>query len=360
MDDYDDFRSRKRRRGGVGGKLILIGVIIVIVLATVFYYYFSGGPINITAPTTLTVNSNGAVFAIAGKSYVATLAGYNNNTKTAYVYVSEVPVFLGPVLNVTLHQNSTVKVNYDSQYSIMQMTFISGGKSSAQVLVAPLAASLQVDPDYQYIGHPNVTLPGLKITVTTTVRSGTSNVPTTTVGSGSVSSTIPTTTATTTVAPTTTTISAVNSTQTAINTALANDPSYGLMLNYTTLYVATLGCTQSVYRNSYFESRGSIPSGPVDYYNVSYETPYGMVQKMVSTGGGNYNVKFLAQVDDPQFNNSAALTISLTVNPSGSRTIAVVNSNVFGGIFTGATYSDLSSEYTQTQSVGNACAALVG
>ena len=63
---------------------------------------------------------------------------------------------------------------------------------------------------------------------------------------------------------------------------------------------------------------------------------------------------------DPQFNNSAALTISLTVKPSGAVTVATVNSNKFGGIFSGETYSNLVSQYGTTKSVNNACAALIG
>lgn len=358
MDDYDQMRPQKRRKGGIGGKLVMVAIVVIIIIAIGFYYYFSGGPISISGPTSVTVNSNGAVFSIAGKSYVATLAGYNNDTKTAYLYVSEVPVFLGPVLNVTLHQNNTVKINYNTAYAVMQMTLISGSRNSEEVQIAPLAASLAVQPDYQYIGHPTVPVSNLKITVTTTapttttVASGSGSSSTTTVAAGTTSS------STTTAA--TTTIQAANGTQIAINTALKSDENYALMLNFTALYNATSGCTANQYSNSYFELHASLPTGPLDYYNMSYETPYGMVQKTVSKGGGNYNVEFLPQVDDPQFNSTVALTIALTVKPSGTTTIAVVNSDTYGGIFAGATYSDLASEYTATKSVGNACAALVG
>ncbi len=353
MDDYGRKGRHRRGRAGIGGKLLLVGIVIVIILIAGFAYYFMGGPINIGGPTTVALSGRGSELSISGKSYVATLEGYNNDTQTAYVYVTSVPVFLGPILNVTLHQNSTVKVNYNSQFAIMQMRLVSAGRGSAEVQISPLAASLQVDPDYQYIGHPSVSLPGLHINVTTTVPAAS----TTTVAATSNG---PSVTTTVMAATTTTTISAANSTQLAINAALASDPSYALMLNYSSIYSAVSGCTPTLYSNSYFERFAALPTGQVDYYNMSYETPTGLAQKTVSQGGGRYNVEFLALVNDPQFNGTAALTISLTVAQSGSSTVATVNSNQFGGIFAGATYSSLLSEYTQTRLVNNACAALVG
>jgi hypothetical protein len=354
MDEYGRMGSHKHRKAKPKHKLLMVAAVIVIILIAVFAYYFLGGPINVSGPTTLAIGGKGTVFSMAGKSYVATLEGFNSNTRTAYVYVSAVPVFLGPLLNVTLHQNSTVKVNYDSQYAIMQMELVSGNGNSASVQVAPLAASLQIDPDYQYIGHPNASMPGLQVTVTTTT-----NTTTTSVAGGSTSS--GSTAPTTSVKATTTVAQATNYTASAIETAVKTDRNYGLMLNFTTLYDQTVNCDPHTYNLSYFDASGTLPVPPSDYKNVSYETPYGMVQKIVSTGGNGYSLEFLPLVQDPAFNGTVALAIGVTVtSPGSSSAIGVVSSDRYGGIFLNETYSVLSSQYAQTKAVGNACGALVG
>jgi hypothetical protein len=350
MDEYGRMEPHRHRKAGMTGKLAMIGVVIAIILVAGFAYYFLGGPININGPTKLTVNGQGTVFSLGGKSYVATLASYDNNTQTAYVYMSAVPVFLGPLLNVTLHPNSTVKVNYGGQYAIMQVTLISGSKGSAQIQIDPLPLSLQVSPDYQYIGHPNITLPGLQITVTTTVAA------TTTVSGGSGN-----TVTTSSTVGSTTTAQQVNYTQLAIKAAVKDDENYALMLNFSTLYNATPSCTSLVYNNSYFTQFHAAPQVPLDYANVSLETPYALTQQIVSTGGNSYLVEFIPSVSDPNFNGVAALSIGLTVASAGtSSALAIVETNTYGGIFQGLAYSDLSSLYQKSASINNACAAMVG
>ena len=358
MDEYGKMEPHKqRRKGGAKGKLILIGIVVVIILIAGFFYLFGGGPINITGPTKVTVTSDGTVFAIAGKSYVATLSAYNNNTQTAYVYVSEVPVFMGPILNITLHQNSTVKINYGTQYAMMQMELLSGSKESATLQMAPLLASLQVIPDTQYIGHPAVALPGLRITVTTTVPANTVGNSTNTIATTS------TIRATTTVAASsTTTIAATNYTARAITTAVKTDENYGLMLNYTTLYQSSVNCTPRQYNLTYFDQNGgAFPVSPVDYWNVTKETPYGMVNRTINLVGNKYAVEFLPLVQDQAFNGTVALQINVTVSSPGTSTaLGLVTANNYKGIFDGASFSVLSSTYQQSKTITNGCAALVG
>lgn len=346
MDEYGRMGPhRHHKRSRLKGRLVLAGVIIVVILVAGFAYYFLGGPVNVTGPTTLTVNSQGTVFAIAGKSYVASLAGYNSNTQTTYIYISSVPVLLGPILNVTLHQNSTVKVNYGGQYAIMQIAVLSASRNSAKIQVDPLPLSLQVSPDYQYIGHPSVQLPGLQASASTTTA------PTTTVSSGGGSSTT---------APTTT-VQATNYTQSAMNIALKGDQNYALMLNLSDLYGQTPNCSSHTYNTTYTNKQGSAPVPPADYRNVSYETPYGMVQKTIAKGGTTYALEFKPLVHDLAFNGTIALEIDLTVTGAGSSSaLAIVKSDSYGGIFGGLTYSDLSGTYTQFKAVNNACAAMVG
>lgn len=360
MDEYGKMQPRRHNRGGAKGKLLLVGVVIVIALIAGFIYLFGGGPINIGGPTTVSVNSAGTVIAIAGKSYSVTLGGYNNNTRTAYIYVSEVPVFMGPILNVSLPLNSTVKVNYNSQYAMVQMTLVSESKGLAAIRMAPLAASLQVMPDSQYIGHPAVALPGLQITVTT-INYTPANAPTTTVASGQNATT--TVKATTTVAASvTTTIKATNYTAQAIARAVKSDQNYGLMLNYTTLYQSSANCTPHSYNLTYFgQNGGAFPVPPVDFWNVTKETPYGMVNRTVMLVGNKYAVEFLPLVHDQAFNGTVSLQINVTVSsPGTSGALGLVTADNYKGIFQGASFSVLSSTYQQSKSINNGCGALVG
>lgn len=358
MDEYGRMPPHKHRRAGFSSKLLMIGIIILIIVIAVFAYYFLGGPVNVTGPTNLAISSQGTVFALSGKSYVATLSGYNNHTNASYIYISSVPVFLGPVLNVTLHQNTTVKVNYNGQYAIMQLQEISGNKNSVNVKITPLSASLQVSPDYQYIGHPTVQLPGLNINTTTvvsttTVPAGNSTTKTTT-GSTVASTSTAGSTASTTTSP------ATNYTLKAIQAAIKTDENYGLIQNFTKLYNETPGCTAPIYNQSYLQQQGSMPPPPASYSNVSYETPYGMTPKIVSASGNSYNVEFLPLVKDPSFNGTLALEITVAVSSPGTASaIGTVSSDKYSGIFQGFTYASLSGAYSQSKSVNNDCAALV-
>jgi hypothetical protein len=353
MDEYGKMGSHKHKKARLKGKLAMVGIAVIVILIAGFAYFYLGGPINVSGPTTLTVSSQGTVFALGGKSYVATLAGYSNTTKTAYIYLSSVPVFLGPDLNITLHNNASVKVNYVGQYAIMQMTFVSGNKNSAQVQVTPLALALQISPDYQYIGHPAVPLPGVTITVSTTIPGASTTVAaTTTVSSSGGSTTI----------PATTTVQAVNYTSQAIQTAIGADENYALLLNFTNIYDNSVNCTPHAYNLSYFEAFAEFPVPPADYNNVSIEVPYGMTQKIVNTVGNNYNYEFISLVKDPTFNGSKALTIGITVSSAGSSSaLAIVNSDNYSGIFKGATYSVLKSQYQQAEAASNPeCAVMIG
>ena len=139
------------------------------------------------------------------------------------------------------------------------------------------------------------------------------------------------------------------------------DLNYGLMLNFTALYNQTPSCTTSMYKLSYFDRFGSFPVPPMDYYNVSYETPYGMTHKTVSKGGNSYAVEFLPLVQDTAFNGTVALEIDVTVTSQGtSSAIGMVSADKYGGIFKGATYDTLSTQYSESKYVNNACAAMVG
>ncbi|MDE1865283.1 MAG: hypothetical protein KGH94_01430 [Candidatus Micrarchaeota archaeon] len=349
MDEYGRMVPHKHRRAKATHKLAMAGIVIVIILVAAFAYFFLGGPVNVSGPTKLSVSGQGTEFSLGGKSYVISLASYNGNTGTEYVYLSGVPVFLGPLLNVTLHQNSSVKVNYGGQYAIMQLALISGGASSAVVQVEPLSASLQVSPDYQYIGHQSVKLPGLQVTVTTTIAGSTTTVSSNSVSTSTVSST------------TTVQAQQTNYTRQAIYTSVQNDQNYALMLNFSTLYNETSGCTAPQYNSSYLSKFGNAPVPPEDYANVSRETPHAITEEIVRNSATSYNLEFLTQIGDPTYNGQPALVIGLSVtSPGTSSALAIVESDSYQGIFQGQTHSSLASLYQQSKSVGNACAALVG
>ena len=208
-----------------------------------------------------------------------------------------------------------------------------------------------MDPDYQYIGHPSVPLPGLNINTTTTVAGATTTV------SGSTNSTI----STATTSASTTTVQQTNYTKLAIQAAIKGDQNYALLLNFSTIYNATPNCTPQVYNNSYYNQFHTYPVVPLDFINVSIETPYAMTQRIVANSASSYTFEFVPSVTDPNFNGVPALTIGITVtSPGASSAVGIVETNSYGGIFQGASYSSLSSLYQKSAAINNACSAMVG
>lgn len=351
--DYDELRQRRKhgnRYNRHRNKLKIIAGVVVILIAVFLFYFFGASKINVGASYTGKLDSTGGVYIINGHDYVITMASYNKNLADGYIYLTESPVFLNPTLNVTLPLGQPVKVNYNSSYSTMQFILENATSTSLDLQIMPLSPSLQITPDSQFVKTASYSVIGGSGSTGTTGSTATTTIASTTTISGGSSSTSATTSSTTTVP-------ATNSTSEQISAILARDNYYGLMLNFSKLYQATASCTSSLYNQTFVDHNGYLPKGPPDYVNVSQLTPYNLSQKITYAGKGNYNDTFTTLAQSSQFNNIVALTITVNI----STNLAVSNKVNPNGVYQGLnSYSDLSTAYTETDSVGNACAALIG
>lgn len=320
-------------------RMIAAAAVVIIIIAIAYYAFFIyGGQAVVLAPATTNLTQSGEIFSINSAQYLISLSTVSLGSGKAYVHVSKLPVFVNPLLNVTLTLNNITKVNAGSTYADVGIQLLSASANSITIKVTPLSESLQIAPDSQYISVISGTLYNSGQSTSVQASTSTTIGATTTKGAGS--------TATTSSATTTVT---VNTTAVNINAALKQNQLYGLLLNFSVLYTNTSKCTASLYNSTYLNVHGSLPKGSVSFANVSPFVPYNLSRVTKSTNG-YYEAVFTAKTEDPSFNNSVAATI--TVNPT---TKATVNQSITG-VFQGLNYSQLSKNYVRALSVGGACA----
>lgn len=348
--------NSKVRRGSVMNKLklIVVGIIIVAILAWLIMYLFGGSSTVISSSYTATLTKQGSSFIIGGTQYVIALSSYSNSIDngSATIYISKSPLFINPMLGVLVNNKNATRVNYGSEYANMELELISANNIYAKLLITPLPQSLQVTPDYSMISYinnsyskaRNAILQSPSQAATTTVASASGSKPTTTIQSQT--SSIPQGTTSPQSSP-------QNSTEAAIKDALSHDPLYALALNFTGIYSNSTKCTPSLYNTTYINQNHSSPKGPSSYQNVSVSTPYALIYSQKYAGSGNYNIEYIALTRSSQLNNS--LTFKIVVNVSSQNVL----SDAISGIFSGASQSELSQALSQTESVGNDCAALI-
>jgi hypothetical protein len=334
------------RRAGSGlrawGALAIIIIIIVIALALV--YLFGGRAIAVNAPYIGRVTGHGALYSIEGGDYFISAAG-NYVGGDAYIHMTQLPFFLNSMLNITLVPNTLIKVNYAGSFASVGFKLIMANRTGETVEIDPLPPSLQVTPDSQDIRYVNYSLLG-SIAAPSSSGSPSGQV-------GSAPGTGSATSSSTSTVGTTTSVGAGNLTLQRIDSVLANDQFYPLMLDFNSLYSNSTGCTPSLYNATYIKHYSHAPSGTESYYNVSSVTPYALLER-ISGSGSSYTVEFVAMAKGAQFNNTAAMSIVVDTSTGA------IKSDTTEGIFAGETYSGLQGSYTQSASVGNACAALIG
>ncbi|MGD0728791.1 MAG: hypothetical protein ABR981_01825 [Candidatus Micrarchaeaceae archaeon] len=321
-------------------KPIIIGIIIVIIALIAVYFLFvvNVNESVINSATTVNVTQSGNLYSINSNQYYISLSSISLTSGKAYIHVSKFPIFVNPILNVSLTLNNITKINDGTNYANIAFQLQSLSPSSISVKITPTPTSLQIAPDTQDIRTLNGNLySGNQNSYTTTIPS------TTTIQGKSTTSTV---------GSSTTTI-AQNTTLANITAALKIDSYYPIMLNFSKLYANTTQCTPVMYNTSYIKSFGHAPHGQDTYYNVTPYVPYKIYNNTTSLGNGKYEVLFKVETTDPGFNNTVALTIAIS---SSNRNII---NDTLSGIFEDLTLSEWKSSYQGALSVGNACGVVV-
>ena len=326
-------KPQKRQNSNIMVAAVVVVIVIVIALLAFFLY---GGQSAVLAPATTNLTTSGKIFSINSQDYLISLSTVSLGSGKAYVHISELPVFVNPLLNVTLTLNNITKVNAGSTYADLGIQLLSASSNSVTIKVTPLSESLQIGPDssdISVIGGALYNSQGSTTQATTSTISGA-----TTTVSGS--------TATTSSA--TTTIS-VNTTAVNITATLKQNPMYGLLLNFSVLYANTTKCTSTLYNSTYLNVHGAIAKGPNTYVNVTPFVPYNLSVAIKPSTGSDYKAVFTAKTADPSFNNTVAAII--TINPSLQTTV----NQTASGVFEGLNYSQLHTNYVRALEIGGAC-----
>ncbi len=326
-------------------KLIALVVIIVVAVALYAYFVLQVNQVVVNSPQVVNITSAGNLYSINSNQYYISLAGVSPGTTTAYVYISKLPIFINPLLNVTLTLNNITKLNVGTNYSNIGMQLQSMGPSSVTVKISPLFPSLQIAPDSGKISSEWTTLSNS----TPATKSVTTTIATTTIAAGATS--------VSTTQSTSTTIS-INQTAANLAIALKQYNLYGLMLNFSVLYSNTSNCNKVLYNNAYFRYYSAMPNASqgTDYINQSQFVPYNLSSTTVNLGNSNFAVVYRTKALNPAFNNQVALTINVSASQPASVTGVVFAK---GGAFQDLSYSVLKTSYQKAQTIGGACGIMV-
>jgi hypothetical protein len=326
-------------------KMILAVIAVIIIAAIALYAFFvlQVSETVINTPTTVNITQQGNLYSINSNQYFISLSQASLSNDNAHITITKLPVFINPLLNVSLTLNNITKINVGANYSNIGLQLLSLTPTSAMVSISPLFPSLQIAPDTN------------KISVTQTTLSNSSSPSQTQMGTPNATTTLFTTTISATTATTTaqTTTIAVNNTAQEISTALKENDVYALLLNFSVLYANTTRCTPPIYNTSYVRENGNLPPGPSSFANVTPYVPYNLSSTESYSGDGNYDVIYKTKTINSFYNNSVAS--QLNVNTSAE----TVTSANFSGVFMDLNYQQLVMNYEQAQTVGGPCGVSV-
>lgn len=307
----------------IGKRGMVILLLVVIAIAALYVVFSGGGVTRIITSGTAILKSSPSYFGIGSDVYALSLA--SKGSGVAYVYVNKLPIFMNPLLNVTLYMDNVTKVNAASGFANLGLTLESAGSDNVTVKITALDPNLQLLPDasrINVVGEVFLAQP-VRITVSTVTTSSTT--------------------------ATSTTINQTAVINAEIMSALGKNSLYRLVMNYSVLYANTKNCTQVLYNQAYVLHYGHAPSGPNTFQNVSVFVPYALYSNTISLGSGNYLVACSSKVADSTFNNTRLA--SFKVNAS---TENVVNT-IITGIFAGQSYTTLLAGYDKAKTIGGAC-----
>lgn len=338
-------QQQQHKKPSTKKKITALAIIIIAAIALYSYFVLQVNQTVITSsPKTVNITQQGALYSINSNQYYISLGHVSLSNAKAYIYISKLPIFINPQLNISLTLNNITKLNVGTNYSNIGIQLQSLSANSITVQISPIVTSLQIVPDSSKI---SIQWTSLTNSTGATKNTGASNTAktTTTISTGTTAST--SSASTTTVVPT-------NTTAANIAAALKKDNFYGLMLNYSILYSNESSCTQNQYNSAYASRFGSLPSGQNTYTNVSAITPYNLSSTQNSTSGGDYNIFFRAKTIT--FGDLLALTIKVNVSTSTVINNTISQTGPFAG--TSTTYLSLSSAYATAKSEG-ACGIIL-
>ena len=278
-------KQQQGKRPGAKKKVIALVIIVIAAIALYAYFVLQVNQTVINSPESVNITSAGSLYSINSNQYYISLAKVSLSSAKAYIHISKLPIFINPLLNVSLTLNNITKLNVGTNYSNIGMQMDSMGPSSITVKISPLFPSLEIAPDSGSISTVWTTLSN-STSPTGSAKASTTASVTTTIAAGATSAT--TTQATTTVTSTT------NQTAANLATALKQNNVYGLMLNFSVLYYNTSNCNKVRYNNAYFKYYSIMPNSGMgaDYLNQSEFVPYNLSSTTTSLGGGNFQVVY--------------------------------------------------------------------
>ncbi len=336
----DQRMKGRSKTGSVVGKALEVIVALVILYFLATWILNSLAVTNIAGSTILTITNQSTLFQLEGSEYSASFVYTSGNV--SQIQLTHLPTFLNPTIYVVLQMNNATKVNGFGKYANMEIKLISSTPSSTQVSITPISVNLTLLPDYSRISSAQATLSPF----------------------GSQGGTQPIITTTTTVPTSTTTSSSTSSSTTTTTTAsgyskavtlLQKDIYYGLLLNYSSMYSNTTGCTSSLYSSTYTSKYGSGPSGLDSYANVSTLVPYALTLNITqnATNSNYYVATYSTQSHQQSLTGGPALIINM--NTTGG----YIKSSQPTGIWGGLNYTRISCGYNKAKAIGNACGIYV-
>jgi hypothetical protein len=333
----------KERRKGFGFALPrwrlslkqLAGLIVALLALYVIYGIFVQNVVTVTSSMSLSLSTNQSQFIRIYNGSIADIKLRSSSGTNATFYITSVPVLYGPVVFFQLKPLSSLNVSSaGSQTADMNIRLVSSSGSGVTVEITPLTASLGIKPSSSITLLNPASLGSISI----------SNVTVPAISTVSTASTSLTTTIST------------NTTQGLFQQALAlfNNTGTGmLMREYAALYRKDVACTPSVYNSTYFQYSNKQPPAPVDFANISSQTPTNIVYNESKLSKTNVLITYSTVSPSPSTTGPAVLAI---INTSSA---SFVQSLSYTGVYAGFNYTILNNSYSFQSKILNNCGAYI-
>lgn len=140
-------KQQQGKRPGAKKKVIALVIIVIAAIALYAYFVLQVNQTVINSPESVNITSAGSLYSINSNQYYISLAKVSLSSAKAYIHISKLPIFINPLLNVSLTLNNITKLNVGTNYSNIGMQMDSMGPSSITVKISPLFPSLEIAPD---------------------------------------------------------------------------------------------------------------------------------------------------------------------------------------------------------------------